>query len=93
MVQEHIKNYCDAFGIGEQDRDTVLCEVCGACPCQIHHILGRTAVINPHEVWNLIALCSAKKDCCHDIAHGKIRGKKLTREMLFEITEKRDNGR
>jgi hypothetical protein len=80
----HIDVYRKAFSIGEQDRDSVLCEVCGACQCQIHHINFKSQM-GKNDIGNLIALCCI----CHDTAHGKVAGKELTRDQLLEITERR----
>ena len=85
-MKPHVKIYTDYFGYGEQD--LVFCEVCGVTPCQIHHIIFKGMGGNPEAdcIENLIALCLH----CHDIAHGKVKGKELTREELFEIVERRN---
>lgn len=86
-MSKHIDVYRKAFNIGEQDRDSVLCEVCSSPQCQIHHIEMKGMGGNPelNYIENLIALCKN----CHDIAHGKITGKELTREQLFDIIAER----
>ncbi len=88
-MKQHKKVYMEYFGYGEQD--IVFCEVCGSVAGDIHHIIFRSQG-GSDDIENLIALCTgstADKDCCHDISHGKVAGKELTRETLFEIVEKR----
>ena len=81
----HITIYRKAFGIGDQD--LVFCEVCGSTPCQVHHIVFKGMGGNPDAdcIENLIGLCRH----CHDTAHGKVAGKELTRDDLFEIVDRR----
>jgi predicted restriction endonuclease len=62
----------------------VLCEVCGAVAVDIYHIQFKGQG-GTDEIENLIALCGND----HDIAHGKVKGKELTREDLWAITRKR----
>jgi len=64
--------------------EVVLCEVCGAVACDVHHILFKSQG-GTNEIHNLIALDRN----CHDKAHGKIPGKELTRETLFDIISER----
>jgi len=80
----HIDVYRKAFNIGDQDRDSVLCEVCNSSQCQIHHILFKSQG-GTNEIHNLIALCPH----CHDVAHGKVKGETLRREQLFDIVTER----
>jgi 5-methylcytosine-specific restriction endonuclease McrA len=80
----HIDTYRKAFNIGDQDRDSVLCEVCSSSPCQIHHVRFKSQG-GTNEIKNLIALCSH----CHDIAHGKVKGKELLKEYLYSIIDRR----
>jgi len=78
----HKKVYAKAMDIGPED--IVLCEVCGAVAVDIHHVRfksqGGTDKIN-----NLIALDRN----CHDIAHGKVKGKELLKDDLFRIIDRR----
>ena len=88
-MRKHVKNYYKAMGI--YPGEVVLCEVCNRHTVNIHHILFKSEC-GGDEAENLIALCvgsTVGKDCCHDVAHNKIKGKSLTREELFEIVEKR----
>jgi len=84
---KHIDIYRKKFNIGDQDRDCILCEVCGSSPCQIHHISMKGMGGNPDKdhIENLIALCG----CCHDAAHGKIKGQVLSEDYLLGIIESR----
>ena len=81
-MKKHIEVYTKYFSIGPED--VVLCEHCRKVAHAIHHIVFKSQG-GTDEIENLIAL---NMDC-HDIAHGKVAGKELTREQLFEITEKR----
>jgi 5-methylcytosine-specific restriction endonuclease McrA len=84
-MKPHIKNYMDFFDLGMDD--TPSCEICGSIAVDIHHIelKGMGGNSDADDIENLIGLCRH----CHDIAHGKIPGKSLTREELFEIVERR----
>lgn len=64
--------------------DVVLCEVCGKVAVDIHHIAFKSQG-GTDDIENLIAL----DRCCHDAAHGKIKGQVMTKEFLFSITEPR----
>lgn len=73
------------FGYGEQD--VPFCETCGSVAVDVHHIdlKGMGGDPDADNIENLIGLCRH----CHDIAHGKVAGKELTRETLFEIIARR----
>ena len=73
------------FSYGEQD--IVLCEVCSCVACDVHHIeiKGIGGNSEADHVDNLIGLCRP----CHDIAHGKVAGKELSKEQLFQIVNRR----
>jgi 5-methylcytosine-specific restriction endonuclease McrA len=81
-MKPHIKVYMEYFNIGPDD--IVLCEHCGKVAGAIHHIIFKSQG-GTDDIENLIALHIE----CHDISHGKIPGKSLTREELFEIVERR----
>lgn len=65
-MQNHVKNYFEAYGYGEQD--IILCERCKAVAVDIHHIVYRSEAPN-HELLdhpvNLIAVCRS----CHEYYH------------------------
>ena len=78
----HKQIYKKHFKIAEQE--IVYCEVCGAPAVDVHHILFKSQG-GDNEIENLIALCRH----CHDVSHGKVAGKELTRETLFDIISER----
>jgi hypothetical protein len=82
-IMNHKQIYKKHFDIAEDE--ITLCEVCGRHTVNIHHILFKSQG-GTDEIENLIALCTGDNKSCHDISHGKIPGRELTRETLFSIT-------
>jgi hypothetical protein len=80
----HKQIYMKAFNIGPED--VVLCEVCGAVAVDVHHVLFKSQQ-GKDEIHNLILLCRYH----HDMAHGKITNKELTRSRLYDIINERDS--
>ncbi len=56
-MQNHTKVYMNFFGYDISD--TILCEMCSAVACDIHHIEKRNKTKNDY-IENLISLC---RDC------------------------------
>lgn len=81
-MRKHKQVYMEHFGYCVED--VVLCEVCGGVACDIHHIEFKSQGGTDHLI-NLVALC--RHD--HDMAHGKIKDRFLSRDDLFEITTRR----
>ena len=81
-MKKHVKIYMEYFGYGEQD--IPFCEVCESVAVDPHHIVFKSQG-GTDGIENLIGLCRR----CHDITHGKIPGKELTREELFDIVSRR----
>jgi hypothetical protein len=64
------------------------CELCGARPCDVHHVRSR-GVVRLDVAINLLALCRR----CHGKVHmGGLthRDRRLTREDLWEIVSRRE---
>jgi predicted HNH restriction endonuclease len=78
----HKETYKKHFKLSPDD--VVLCEVCGKEAVDIHHILFKSQG-GTNDIENLIGLCR----CCHDAAHGKIKGQVMSRDYLFGIIENR----
>lgn len=78
----HKEVYMKSMDIGPED--IVLCEACGAVAVDVHHVLFKSQG-GTNEIHNLIALCRHDRD----VAHGKVKGKELTRERLFDIIAER----
>ena len=85
-MKQHVKSYHKALRI--YPGDVILCENCGRHTVDIHHILFKSQG-GSDEPENLIALCTGDNESCHDQAHGKIKGKSLSRADLFSIVFKR----
>jgi 5-methylcytosine-specific restriction endonuclease McrA len=71
-----------AFNLSPED--IVLCEVCGAVAVDIHHVRFKSQG-GEDKIKNLIALDRH----CHDIAHGKVKGKELLKDFLYSIIDRR----
>jgi 5-methylcytosine-specific restriction endonuclease McrA len=84
-MPKHVENFYKSRGI--YPGEVVLCEKCGRHTVNIHHILFKSQG-GSDEPENLIALCTGDNSC-HDIAHGKVKGKSFTREELFKIAKEK----
>ena len=83
-MKKHVRIYMKAMGIGEQDNPTCEVTLCCDIAVDVHHILFKSQG-GKDEIDNLIGLCREH----HDIAHGKIRGKALSKDTLRRLTGNR----